>query len=752
MLGVAGLAALACAVIASPAIRLSLSLMAAVLAITALLQAAGAALARRRGRAARLALLGYLERDASPCLLAEPSGAIAWRNAAARGRGTDLPGASVQEALSAHLASPASLIGRLVAEATRDGLAREDLVTRHGSLRLAVRPMGDGATLWQVEEPAEPGGSGRAADALGLPLITVGPSGTVLSLNDAARRLVGARPRQLDAVILDAPVIPGRIHRVLGAEGPVSCLVAQSPGAGGRRELVLLPTAGAWHDGGSWSGIEDLPVPLLKLSRKGEVLAANREARALLPMPVEPGARLSQLLEGMGRPLADWLADVADGRNEQGPQFLRGIGTHQDTFLRVSLSLAGPPGDLYLIAVLNDVTELKSLEAQFVQSQKMQAIGQLAGGVAHDFNNLLTAISGHCDLLMLRHGPTDPDYADLIQVHQNANRAASLVGQLLAFSRKQNLMVETLDLRDVLSELTHLLNRLVGAKVHLTLEHDPDLRFIRTDKRQLEQVVMNLVVNARDAMPEGGEVRIETENVTLERPWLQDSAAVPVGPWVLVRVSDEGTGIPPDRLPKIFEPFYTTKKVGEGTGLGLSTVYGIVKQSGGYVFAESEVGRGTVFTLWLPAQLGAPAPVEAPVAQPVSAPRRGGEVVLLVEDEAPVRAFAARALRLRGFTVLEADSAKAALALLADPGLHVDLFVTDVIMPGKDGPTWVREAQATRPDVRVIFMSGYAEEAFAEQQALIPDSVFLPKPFSLVDLTRAVQSQLDRGKGAQPDA
>ena len=459
-------------------------------------------------------------------------------------------------------------------------------------------------------------------------------------------------------------------------------------------------------------------------------------------MPLGPGTRLSELLEGLGRPVADWIADVSEGRPSQGPQFLRGTGNHQDTHLRVSLSLAGPPGNLHIIAILNDVTELKSLEAQFVQSQKMQAIGQLAGGIAHDFNNLLTAISGHCDLLMLRHDQGDQDYGDLIQIHQNANRAASLVGQLLAFSRKQNLMLETLDLRDVLSDLTHLLNRLVGAKVRLTLHHDPDLRFIKADKRQLEQVILNLVVNARDAMPKGGEVRIETENVALSESRTQDNAIIPAGPYVIVRVTDEGTGIPPERLPKIFEPFYTTKRLGEGTGLGLSTAYGIVKQTGGYIFAESEVGRGTVFTLWLQAHDRATTMAARPPAAALPSPRRGEGVVLLVEDEAPVRAFASRALRLRGYSVLEADGAEAALALLSDPRLIVDLFVTDVIMPGKDGPTWVREALLDRPQTKVVFVSGYAEETFAEHKTQIAGSVFLPKPFSLNDLVRVVQAQL----------
>jgi two-component system cell cycle sensor histidine kinase/response regulator CckA len=518
-----------------------------------------------------------------------------------------------------------------------------------------------------------------------------------------------------------------------------------------RGEALGEPPAepGPAHSG-TWDAIEDLPLPLLELAPTGIVLAANRQARALLPMPVGEGARLSDLLEGLGRPLAEWIADVAEGRPTSGPQFLRGTAEHHDTILRVALSPAGPEGDRHVIAVLDDVSELKAIEAQFVQSQKMQALGQLAGGVAHDFNNLLTAISGHCDLLLLRHDQGDPDYPDLIQISQNVNRAASLVGQLLAFSRKQSMMPETIDLRVALSDLTHLLNRLVGEKVRLTLLHDPAALHIRADRRQLEQVVMNLVVNARDAMPEGGEIRIETSQRRLDGPQVLDRATIPAGRYVLVTVTDEGTGIPPDRLPKIFEPFYTTKKPGEGTGLGLSTVYGIVKQSGGFIFAESEVGQGSTFTLWLPAH-DRPRARPAPVAKAPQAARKAEGVVLLVEDEAPVRAFAVRALRLRGYTVLEAESAEAALALLADRALGVDLILTDVILPDMDGPTWVRKALKDRPGVKVVFVSGYAEEAFTEQKALIPGSVFLPKPFSLAELTSVVERQLSGEAATIPE-
>jgi two-component system cell cycle sensor histidine kinase/response regulator CckA len=331
-----------------------------------------------------------------------------------------------------------------------------------------------------------------------------------------------------------------------------------------------------------------------------------------------------------------------------------------------------------------------------------------------------------------------------VQINQNANRAASLVGQLLAFSRKQTMLPEVMDLRDTLADLAHLLNRLVGEKVQLILHHDPVLPPVRGDRRQLEQVLMNLVVNARDAMPEGGQIVIETERRVLREPLHRDRAVVAPGTYVSVRIQDEGIGIPQDKLQKVFEPFFTTKRTGEGTGLGLSTVYGIVKQTGGFIFVDSVVGQGTCFTVLLPSHDKVEEVVEEVKEEaPKPLPQKGSGVVLLVEDEAPVRAFAARALRLRGYTVIEAETAEDALSTLADETLEVDIFVTDVVMPGMDGPSWVRKARETRPDTRVVFVSGYAEDVFGEGSEEIPNSVFLPKPFSLSDLTETVHAQMN---------
>ena len=492
------------------------------------------------------------------------------------------------------------------------------------------------------------------------------------------------------------------------------------------------------------SDLEEVPVAIMTFGPDGVMRIANHAARELMWKGDIRAAMFHDLFEGLGRPVSEWLADVVAGRHPGGSEVLRVRG-EEERFLQITLRRhveGGRPGAL---AILNDATRLKTMEAQFAQSQKMQAIGQLAGGIAHDFNNLLTAISGHCDLLLLRHGREDSDFADLEQIRQNANRAASLVGQLLAFSRKQTLNPEVLDLDDVLGDLTHLLNRLMVEKVDLVLAPmgrvaGRPLGRIRADKRQVEQVLINLVVNARDAMPEGGDIRIETEPVTLAEDLQRDRATVPAGDYTVIRVVDHGVGIPDHQQRQIFEPFFTTKRVGEGTGLGLSMAYGIVKQSGGFIFVDSVVGQGTTFSLYFPVFEG---PDQAPVAEVRRLATKQGEgVILLVEDEASVRAFASRALSLRGYTVLEAANAEEALAKLEDRSLHVDLFVTDVVMPGMDGPAWVRRAHLERPGVKVVFMSGYAEDGLAEDQARVPNSVFLPKPFSLNDLTNTVQGLL----------
>ena len=702
-------------------------------------------LARRRTQVAS-AISAFITHDASPSFTTDSDGEIGYQNRAAIERFGSRGGQTLTRALGEIFANPGAMLTRLQSKAAALGAAREDLVTRRGHVRLSVHQIEGGGFLWRLEDMAERPVGGRGAESISLPMLTASKSGTILFMNEALRRLVGERVRTLDRIFTELPIRSGEEQEITTIEGPLRCMVAQIEGAGGRDELYLMPVAPGRAPSHDPVSFEALPVALMRLTVDGRVIEVNRAARGLLGQ-IPANTRLSELFEGLGRPVDDWVVDAVAGRTDRRPEVLRARRGDREVFLQVTLARVIEEGRPGLIAVLSDATQLKTLEGQFVQSQKMQAIGQLAGGVAHDFNNLLTAISGHCDLLMLRHDKGDPDYTDLDQISQNANRAASLVGQLLAFSRKQTLKPRIIDLRDTLSDLTHLLNRLTGEKVVLTLTHDPNLAPIRADKRQLEQVIMNLVVNARDAMPGGGEIRIETENLHLIEDLKRDRAAVPKGNYVVVKVTDEGVGIPADKLGKIFEPFYTTKKPGEGTGLGLSTAYGIVKQTGGYIFCDSVLGSGTCFTLFLPAH-DRPAEIEQEPAQPMmelpSIEESSAAMVLLVEDEAPVRAFASRALKLRGYTVFEAENAEEALRILEDDQLIFDVFVTDVIMPGMDGPTWVAEALKSRPDTAVVFVSGYAEDVFREGRTPTPNSVFLPKPFSLSELTATVQNQLAR--------
>ncbi len=687
-------------------------------------------------------LTGFIAKDSAPSFVADDDGAIHALNAAAKARFSDVKTDTLSGTLRSVLANPAAVLFRLQSKAKDEGAAREDVVTRRGHVRLAVHQMSGGSFLWRIEDIAERTTSSRGSESIPIPMVTVGRTGAVLFMNEAARKLTGERVKALDRLFTDLPVRSGQIHTMMTKSGPVDVMVMESSRTQGRRELYFLesdPEAAARAS----AGFESMPVPYIKVAPSGEILAANTLALSLLGVRSCEGSKLGQMMEGLGRPMSDWLRDTADGIAPHKSEFLRLSRRDKEVFVQVTLTRVVEEGATVLIAVLNDATELKTLEAQFVQSQKMQAIGQLAGGVAHDFNNLLTAISGHCDLLLLRHDQGDPDYGDLVQISENANRAAALVSQLLAFSRKQTLQPEVLDLRDTLSDLTHLLNRLVGEKVTLTLSHDPVMKPIRADKRQLEQVLMNLVVNARDAMPQGGEIRVETQVVNLTQALERDRATVPAGDWVTVKVTDQGIGIDPDKIQKVFEPFYTTKRTGEGTGLGLSTAYGIIKQTGGYIFVDSFKGSGTTFSLYFPVNKLDPSEIVAEVEEKLpEAPKHGEGVVLLVEDEAPVRAFASRALRLRGYTVLEAENAEDALRTLEDPALSVDVFVTDVVMPGMDGPSWVREALKERPETRVVFVSGYAEGAFGEAEPSVPNSVFLPKPFSLSQLTDTVHAQL----------
>ncbi|HWT12807.1 MAG TPA: response regulator, partial [Allosphingosinicella sp.] len=414
----------------------------------------------------------------------------------------------------------------------------------------------------------------------------------------------------------------------------------------------------------------------------------------------------------------------------------------------VAMTVAGARGlgSAAVLLSLKDNSEEARLRREIAQATKMQAVGQLAGGVAHDFNNILTAILGTCDLMLMRHAPGDSEYDDIQQIRSNSNRAANLTRQLLAFSRQQTLRPQVLQLPDIIAEVSHLLTRLLGERIKLQVKHGRGLGAVRADPGQLEQVIVNLAVNARDAMvakdPEGGgTLTLQTYAVSAEDVRRMGTDILPIGDYTALKVTDTGTGIPSHIIGKIFEPFFTTKEVGKGTGLGLSTVYGIVKQSGGFIFAESQLKKGTTFTIYLPVHRAQPG--EAPArAKGKDKPGElwGSGTILLVEDETMVRAVAERALTRHGYRVLSAENGEAALEILALEE-KVDLLISDVVMPTMDGPTTVRAARKLHPSLPILFISGYAEEQL-RKSIDIPNVSFLAKPFSVQQLAETVRDVL----------
>ncbi|CDZ59261.1 cell cycle histidine kinase CckA [Neorhizobium galegae] len=515
------------------------------------------------------------------------------------------------------------------------------------------------------------------------------------------------------------------------------------------------------------------PMAIASVDGEGRILRINAPflklfAGVVSRDDVDNGIELDRIVHDNSRQhLMHAIAAAKDGQGDIAPIDSRHPGD-ENRYVRfyvnavIDESDEAPEEAAIVYAV--ETTEQKALETQMAQTQKLNAVGTLAGGIAHDFNNVLTAILLSSDHLLLQARPSDASFADLMEIKRNANRAAVLVRQLLAFSRKQTMRPAVLNLTDVVGDLRMLVDRLIsGTNVKLEVDYGRDIWPVRTDLSQFEQVLINLCVNARDAMPQGGTILIKTRNVSAEDAGGFHQTDLPAEDFVMIEVSDTGTGISPEIMDKIFEPFFTTKEVGKGTGLGLSMVYGIVKQSGGYIYPESEVGRGTSFRIFLPRHIpetpvivhdaasatGAPAqPV--PLAPVVSAPPAEdldltgkSAVVLLVEDEEAVRRGGKRMLETRGYTVHEAGSGVEALDILAELEGKVDIVVSDVVMPEMDGPTLLTELRKTYPDMKFIFVSGYAEDAFARN---LPDGAkfgFLPKPFSLKQLAVVVRETLD---------
>ncbi len=589
---------------------------------------------------------------------------------------------------------------------------------------------------------------GDALAPLDIGLAVVGADGEFRGINSWLRDRLALEadetpPDDLAAALLDP------VRKRIALPGGVEAEKHLVGTAGGERLLLLRPSGTDEADGlgpetAQWRTLFDTaPLGLAIVTSEGRLLAFNKPFRRFAPnRNPRQGDRLMDYVAGEdGTEIARRLERVFAGEPPAAPLDVS-FNTHPARTGQVVFSLLPGKGPRRALVHLIDTTKHKSLERQFVQAQKMQAVGQLAGGVAHDFNNLLTAIIGFCDLLLVRHGPGDQSFSDIMQIKQNANRAANLVRQLLAFSRQQTMRPKVLVVTDVLADLANLLRRLIGETIELKMIHGRELGPVKVDQGQLEQVIINLAVNARDAMPDGGRLTIRTKSVGPDDRLVKHYSVMPAGHYVLIEVADTGEGIAPENLNKIFEPFFTTKSVGKGTGLGLSTVYGIIKQTGGFIFVESAPGEGATFRVYLPVHTEA-ASEEKPATTPQATDLTGRGTILLVEDEDAVRMFAARALSNKGYRVLEAASGEEALALVRENAAEIDLLISDVVMPNMDGQTLVAEAKRIRPELRVIFISGYAEDVFKSGgDESTRNAAFLPKPFSLKQLAESVKAAL----------
>lgn len=666
-------------------------------------------------------------------------------------------------------------LGACARAAWRDGESRcNDVQVFGAQVAVRVARVGDESLVWRFiginaldlavqVQGLLAGPTGDRLGGAGVMVVLVAPDGRIRSANRVFRhRALGsadaiAETRDFARLLITDSIgqvrferegIEGTPLRVLqipfleGDEAPLLvALLDEEPAA------IASPALGGSASNHVRSLISILPTGLALIDRDGRFLMMNdafvRTARVnSAAPPLYPG---DLVVREDKATLADAVRRFAGGA----PQSLEITVRLKDVSEEpVAITIAGARGlgDAAVLLSLRDSGEEGKLKRQIAQATKMQAVGQLAGGVAHDFNNILTAIIGHCDLMLMRHSPGDSDYDDIQQIRANSNRAASLTRQLLAFSRQQTLRPQVLQLPDIISEVSNLLKRLLGETVSLDVKHGRNLGPVRADPGQLEQVVVNLAVNARDAMLSknpsgGGSLTIETLAVSAADVRRMEDDVLPVGDYTALRISDTGTGIPPEILPKIWEPFFTTKEVGKGTGLGLSTVYGIIKQSGGYIFAENAPTGGAQFTIYLPVHAAPEAAVaKLPVTKDKPADLWGSGTILVVEDEDMVRAIAERALSRQGYSVVTAENGEVALETIETMD-KPDLLVSDVVMPVLDGPSMARKVRERWPDLPILFMSGYAEEQL--RRSIDLDNVaFLPKPFSVQQLAEAVQEIL----------
>ncbi|MEO6840728.1 MAG: response regulator [Bradyrhizobium sp.] len=655
-----------------------------------------------------------------------------------------------------------------IADITRDRERQEDVFQelQHAIEYLdhapcgffSVNPAGDlvyvNATLanWLDHDLAEIGSGG-----LKLADIVSGDGASLLTSIVAVPGEVKTEVIDIDLRMRSGKTMPVRLYHKLafGADGV--------PGAS--RTLVISRARDERSDPQRAAEVrfmrffDHTPMAIATVDRAGAVVRANaRFAKLAQGLGLEASASNSIYRTVNARDRSSLIAAInqaAEGQGDIAPveAMLDGAKERWGQFFVTAVEADERETEAAIVYML-ETTERRTLENQINQSQKMDMVGQLAGGIAHDFNNVLSAIMMANDFLLNAHKPTDPSFQDIIQIKQNATRAATLVRQLLAFSRKQTLRPQVLDLGDALSDLTMLLRRLIGEKVKFDPVHGRDLWQVKVDVSQFEQVIVNLAVNARDAMPDGGRLTIRTANVSAQEAEKLSYKGMPPADYVRIDVSDTGTGIPAEIVDKIFEPFFSTKEVGKGTGLGLSTVYGIVKQTGGFVYVDSEAGKGTTFRIFLPRHHAEQEPQQEPLATNGAAREAAAEppkprvdltgqgTILLVEDEEGLRSLNARGLRSRGYTVIEASNGVEALEALEEKDGAIDLVVSDVVMPEMDGPTLLRAMRVRNPDLKIIFVSGYAEDAFAKSLEENEKFDFLAKPFALSALVAKVKETM----------
>jgi len=646
--------------------------------------------------------------------------------------------------------------------AWREGEATIALTLRGAALGFVVTRAGAGHDhlIWRAVAPGRSVLADDVGSAIGGDFGTrLGEAGVMLALVDASG-IVQAANRPL-AIRVGGTVVGAAFASIvsrdargrlrLNAEGtgamPLRMIQVPLGADDGAHAIALIDDDGAGASPHTDTSIQALltmlPLGLALADRDGRFLFINRAfARAAhVPpgsTPVYPG---DLVVREDKAAVADAVRRFASGKSVSGDIAIR-LKDAPDEPVALTLGGARGLGEAAVLLSIKDNSEESRLKREVAQATKMKAVGQLAGGLAHDFNNIVTAIIGNCDLMLMRHTPGDSDYDDIQQIKANSGRAAALTRQLLAFSRQQTLRPQVLQLPDVVAEVAHMLQRVIGENITLETRHGRGLGPVRADPGQLEQVIINLAINARDAMPGGGTLTISTAAVSAADVRRLGHEIMPLVDYTALSVVDTGTGIDPEHIGQIFEPFFSTKaETGKGTGLGLSMVYGIVKQSGGFIFAESTRGKGATFTIYLPVH---DAPVEAPPPKPVKAPRDdlwGHATILLVEDEDMVRTVAERALTRHGYTVICAANGEEGLAKFSEHRATIDALVSDVVMPTLDGPALARRVRELAPALPVLFMSGYAEEQL--RRSIDMDRIgFLPKPFSVNDLARAVHDIL----------